>query len=188
MSKNGIKILIIDYEPRGIKQLNDPLEQAGFETLVAKDGVTGIDRFKSTKPDLVLIEAMLPKRHGFEVCQELKQTEHGRDTPIVIVTSVYKGRKYRTQAIHQYGCDEYLEKPVDPDHLRETVERLLSRVKAVPVAEAATTAQPEQPVPPAQPAPPVPSTPTDATEADIIDHLNSILGDTKETGGSGSAG
>ena len=133
MPNPGTKVLIIDYEPRGIKQLSDPLESAGYDIRVAKDGIAGIKAFDAEKPDLVLIEAMLPKRHGFEVCQELKRTDHGRRTPVVIVTSVYKGRKYRTQAFHQYGCDEYLEKPVALELLLETVERLLGSVKPVRV-------------------------------------------------------
>jgi DNA-binding response OmpR family regulator len=179
MSKSGIKILIIDYEPRGIKQLNDPLELAGYEIRIAKDGVAGIEAFNKEKPDLVLIEAMLPKRHGFEVCQEIKRTDHGRRTPVVIVTSVYKGRKYRSQAKYQYGCDEYLEKPVAADKLLEIVDGLLAQRQGSATGGAGT-------VEAAKPATPAPR---DATEAEIIDRLDQILGDTKgTTGGSGSSG
>jgi DNA-binding response OmpR family regulator len=178
MPKPGIKILIIDYEPRGIKQMNDPLESAGYEIRIAKDGVSGIETFKKEKPDLVLIEAMLPKRHGFEVCQEIKRTDHGRHTPVVIVTSVYKGRKYRSQAIHQHGCDEYLEKPVAPAKLLETVQRLLAGGQET----AGSTGTVEA-------AKPTTSAPPDSAEAEIIDRLNQILGDTEgTTGGSGSSG
>ena len=96
MSKPTNKALIIDYEPRGIKQLSDPLEAEGFQIVMAKDGIAGIETFKREQPDIVLIEAMIPKRHGFEVCQEIKKTEAGRDTPVIVVSSVYKGRKYRS--------------------------------------------------------------------------------------------
>lgn len=120
------RILIIDYEPRSIQELRGPLETAGFQIEVAKDGLLGIETFQRWQPDLTLIEAMLPKRHGFEVCQELKKTPHGTKTPIVIVTSVYKGRKYRTQAFHNYGCDEYIEKPIDGEKLLDTVRQLLA--------------------------------------------------------------
>jgi CheY-like chemotaxis protein len=188
------KILIIDYEPRSIKQLSDPLEDAGHEILVAKDGIVGLEVFRKEEPDLVLIEAMLPRR---------------------VVTSVYKGRKYRSQAIHQHGADEYLEKPIAPATLTKTVEGLLpdrscaARQPATPapaavlvatVPEVAAAPQVAAPVttpiaaPVATPkAAPVPATPasgsvaaTDATEAEIVEHLNEILGD--PTGGSGSAG
>ena len=124
MSQTKSKILIIDYEPRGIKQMYEPLKNAGYEILLAKDGVTGFEIFLKENPDLVLIEAMLPKRHGFEVCLDMKRSEQ-QGTPVIIVTSVYKGRKYRTQAIHQYRCNEYLEKPLAPETLLEAVDRLL---------------------------------------------------------------
>jgi len=206
------KILIIDYEPRGIKQLSDPLEDAGHEIIVAKDGIVGLEVFKKEEPDLVLIEAMLPRRHGFEVCGEMKRTEHGRKTPVVVVTSVYKGRKYRSQAIHQHGADEYLEKPIAPETLTKTVEGLLPdrpRAAPTPVApapvampvatapEVAAATRVTTPVatPVASPVsrPKTAAAPakeasgtaaaTDATEAEIVEHLNEILGD--PTGGSG---
>jgi DNA-binding response OmpR family regulator len=143
------KVLIIDYEPRGIKQLSDPLENAGYEIIVANDGIVGLEVFKKEKPDLVLIEAMLPRRHGFEVCGEMKRTEHGQVTPVVVVTSVYKGRKYRSQAVHQHGADEYLEKPIAPETLTKTVEGLLpDRPRAAP--------SPVAPAPMAAPVAPAP--------------------------------
>ncbi len=65
---------------------------------------------------------MLPKRHGFEVCQELKKTPHGTTCPVMIATSVYRGRRYRHQAMHLYSCDAYLEKPLTEEDLLSTVE------------------------------------------------------------------
>ena len=71
------KILVVDYEPRGIQQLREPLEAEGFDVEVVKDGLTALEVFNRYKPHLTLIEAMLPKKHGFEVCQDLKKTPHG---------------------------------------------------------------------------------------------------------------
>jgi len=93
-------ILIIDYEPRSIERLRAPLVRAGYRVEVAKDGKAGILKFHEIEPAAVIIEAMLPKRHGFEVCQELKQTPHGSRCPVLIATSVYRGRRYRHQAMH----------------------------------------------------------------------------------------
>ena len=176
MPKPGSKILIIDYEPRGIKQLEDPLTEAGFEVLVAKDGIVGVEVFHEERPDLVLIEAMLPKRHGFEVCGELKKTPHGQRTPVVIVTSVYKGRKYRSQATHQHHCDEYLEKPISPELLLDVVRRLLGQDQEPAEPGASVTTDPAT-VSPAPAAGPV-----DSVESEINDRLDELLGG----GGSGS--
>ena len=118
-------ILIIDYEPRSIERLRAPLERAGYQVEVAKDGKSGIAMFHEIEPAAVIIEAMLPKRHGFEVCQELKQTPHGNRCPVMIATSVYRGRRYRQQAMHLYSCDAYLEKPLAEEDLLSTVESAL---------------------------------------------------------------
>ena len=118
-------ILLIDYEPRSIERFRDPLVGAGYSVEIATDGISGIEAFHRLNPDMVLVEAMIPKKHGFEVCQELKRTPHGRRTPVIITTGVYKGRKYRTQALHIYGCDEYIEKPIAPEQLLEIVGRFL---------------------------------------------------------------
>ena len=118
-------ILLIDYEPRSIERFREPLEGAGYVIEIANDGVSGIEAFHRSSPDMVLVEAMIPKKHGFEVCQELKRTPHGRKTPVIITTGVYKGRKYRTQALHIYGCDEYIEKPIAPEQLLELVGKFL---------------------------------------------------------------
>ena len=132
-------ILLIDYEPRSIERIRKPLETSGYRVEVATDGVSGMEAFHRLSPDLVLVEAMIPKKHGFEVCQELKRTQHGARTPILITTGVYKGRKYRTQALHIYGCDEYLEKPIPPDLLLTVVSRFLDAQSPVAAKSAAET-------------------------------------------------
>jgi len=119
-------ILIIDYDPRSIEALEAPLARAGFRVEVAHDGLAGVRRFHEIHPDVTLIEAMIPKKHGFEVCEELKASPHGQSAAVFIVTSVYKGRRYRYQAKKQHGCDEFLEKPVSPDELLEAVKKYVS--------------------------------------------------------------
>lgn len=123
-------ILLIDYEPRSIERISSLFEDEGYRVEVARDGISGIEAFESTRPDLTLIEAMLPLKHGFEVCRELKRTPHGQVSPILIITGVYKGRKYRWQARYDYGCDEYIEKPVTDDTLLHLVRTFLKRRSA----------------------------------------------------------
>jgi len=136
-------ILLIDYEPRSVERFRDPLVAAGYAVELATDGISGVEAFHRLNPDMVLVEAMIPKKHGFEVCQELKRTPHGRRTPIIITTGVYKGRKYRTQALHHYGCDEYIEKPIAPAQLLEIVGRFLAPgVPGIPAASTEAAARP----------------------------------------------
>jgi DNA-binding response OmpR family regulator len=136
-------LLLIDYEPRNIGKLTTLFEREGYRVEVARDGFSGIDRFEEIRPDLVLVEAMLPKKHGFEVCQTLKRTPHGKSSLVFIITAVYKGRRYRWQARHDYGCDGYIEKPIDDEALLEIVRTALARR-----AEAASHDDPVPRVPP----------------------------------------
>ncbi len=118
-------ILLIDYEPKSIDRVRRPLMGIGYRVEVATDGISGIEAFHRLKPDLVMVEAMIPKKHGFEVCQEIKKSPQGKRTPVIITTSVYKGRKYRNQAFHLHGCDEYIEKPIDEEQVVVICRRMV---------------------------------------------------------------
>jgi len=129
-------ILLIDYDPDSAARLCRPLQRAGYRVEIATDGLAGISRFHELTPDLTLIEAMIPKKHGFEVCLELKGTPHGQNTEVWILTSVYKGRKHRTQAHHHYKCDQYLEKPIAEEELMASVDGYFSeRTRLAEVAD-----------------------------------------------------
>jgi DNA-binding response OmpR family regulator len=117
-------ILIVDYEPRNVRHLSEFLEGAGFSVRVANDGPSGEQAFERFRPDLTLIEIMLPRRSGFEVCRGLKRTDHGQRSLVVMMTSRFRSRTYRSQALYQYGADGYLEKPVPPDQLQKILDNL----------------------------------------------------------------
>jgi CheY-like chemotaxis protein len=111
----------------------DPLTRAGYRVEVRNDGESGLRAFHELSPSLVLIEPMIPKKHGFQVCRAIKDSERGRDVPVVIATSFYRGRKHSLDARKNYRCDDYLEKPVAEAVLLERCRALIS----VPVAVAA---------------------------------------------------
>ncbi len=121
----GHTILLIDSEPEGVPQFTGPLAAAGYTVEVASSGKAGLEAFVRLEPALVLVDASLPIKHGFEVCQDLKRTDHGQRTPVIITTSVYKGADYRTFALQVYRCDEFLEKPVTAERLLEVVNGFL---------------------------------------------------------------
>ncbi len=122
-------ILLIDYDPVSISRTTAPLIKAGYQVEVAKDGLSGLAAFERMKPVLVLVEAMLPRKHGFEVCQEIKAKPEGKSTPVLITTAVCRGRKYRMDALQIYGCDEYIEKPIPDDELVSMITRLIEEAK-----------------------------------------------------------
>ncbi len=136
-------ILLVDYEPRSIQQLQGCLLGAGFHVVVVNDGLAALEKFKEIRPSMVLLEAMLPKKHGFEVCQEIKASPEGKNIPVAIITGVYKGRRYRTQATYLYHCDEFIEKPVEDTTLVEICRRLM---KVEDKMAASTEAAPVDPI------------------------------------------
>lgn len=175
-------ILIVDYEPRTIETLRSALERIGCRVEVALDGLSGMRAFRQHKPDLTLIEVMLPKMSGLEVCRELKKSDVGRDRCILIMTSRFRSRQHRHQATHEYKADGFIEKPITEDALLATMERHMVPVTVAPAPPAAEpTVQTEQVATraetPASVAPAEPPSETDVVEAEIADRLDSILGD-----------
>jgi DNA-binding response OmpR family regulator len=130
-------ILVIHYDPRSQDKHRQVLEENGFKVLLAKDGATAMATFLEDEPDLILLEAMLPKVHGFEVCADLKKTTLGRKTPVVVMSSIYKGRKYRHEAMQIHGADDFLEMPMDSARLVAALKKLLDR-SGSPAANAET--------------------------------------------------
>ncbi len=120
----GKKILIVDYDTKSIESLSKLFEAYEIEVMTAMDGVDAYEKFKADEPDLVLLEAMLPRMHGFDLAQKIYHDTKGR-VPVIIVTAVYKGHQYRNEAIRTFGVSDYYEKPYDQDKL---VNRVLSLI------------------------------------------------------------
>jgi DNA-binding response OmpR family regulator len=120
----GKKILIVDYDTKSIESLSKLFEGYEIEVVTAMDGVEAYEKFKSDEPDLVLLEAMLPRMHGFDLAQKINFDTKGR-IPVIIVTAVYKGHQYRNEALRTFGVSDYYEKPYDQDKL---VNRVLSLI------------------------------------------------------------
>jgi DNA-binding response OmpR family regulator len=120
----GKKILIVDYDTKSIESLSKLFEAYKIEVMTAMDGVDAYEKFKADEPDLVLLEAMLPRLHGFDLAQKIYQDTKGR-VPVIIVTAVYKGHQYRNEALRTFGASDYFEKPYDQDKL---VNRVLDLI------------------------------------------------------------
>ncbi len=118
------KILVIDYDQKSLSSLVKLLKANKFRVISAADGQAGYDAFLAEKPDLVVLEAMLPKIHGFDLTRKISQETQGR-VPVVLVTGVYKGPKYRQEATSGLGAAEYFEKPLNTEAFLAAVRRLL---------------------------------------------------------------
>lgn len=114
------RILVIEDEPQMLLGLRDNLELEGYEVQTASDGEEGLARAASFSPDLVILDVMLPKKNGFDVCRELRA--RWNTTPIVMLTA----RSAETDKVLglELGADDYVTKPF-------SITELLARIRAV---------------------------------------------------------
>ena len=126
----GEKVLVVDDDPDIRDVLTLILESEGYQVIIARDGVECIDRLKKEKPDLMILDLLMPKMDGFAVHKELQNTRWSRykDMPILILTSVREEascRRYQLETGQVFSFDCYIEKPISPEVLIETVGRLI---------------------------------------------------------------
>lgn len=122
MTKNK-KILIADDEPDFVELISMRLEVNGFEVVAAKDGQEAIDKTKKEKPDLLILDLMMPKLDGFEVCRMLKFDDNFKNLPIIVLSALDQ-QQDREKAI-EAGADEYFIKPFDLSLLLTKIKNLI---------------------------------------------------------------
>ncbi len=116
-------VLIAEDEPDIVRLLAFHLQRAGYRVAHAADGVAAINDVFENKPDLVLLDGLLPKLHGFEVCRLLKHSPTSRHIPIILVTALTS----MDDKLKGFGCgaDDYVTKPFE---IRELVARVRHRL------------------------------------------------------------
>ena len=117
------KILITDDEPNILISLEYLMKREGYQVTVARDGQEAIDAVARDKPRLLLLDVMMPKKTGFEVCQALRADEANRDIRILLLTA--KGRDTDVAKGLALGADDYLTKPFSTRELVQKVRDLL---------------------------------------------------------------
>ena len=117
-------ILIADDEPNILISLEYLMKREGFTVHVARDGQEALDSLRREKPRLVLLDVMMPKKTGFEVCQELRADETIKDTLVLMLTA--KGRETDVAKGLGVGADAYMTKPFATKDLVAKVRALLA--------------------------------------------------------------
>jgi len=126
------KILLVDDDPDILEALTIILEAQGYEVVTAKDGIEGLANLKAEKPDLLVLDLLMPKMDGFAVCKELQDPRWSKfkDVPILILTSVREEasrRRYELETGLELNVDDYVEKPISPEVLLQRVGRLIKK-------------------------------------------------------------
>lgn len=121
----SLKILVADDEPNIVISLEYLLKREGYTVVIARDGQEAIDAIARELPDLVLLDVMMPKKTGFEVCQEVRANEALQSTKILMLTA--KGRDTDVTKGLGLGADAYMTKPFSTRELVQKVAQMLGR-------------------------------------------------------------
>jgi CheY-like chemotaxis protein len=116
------KVLVVEDIKNIIMVIRMALEARGYQVMVAQDGVTAMQEVFSFKPDLILLDLVIPKLDGFMVLEGLKKDEKTKDIPVVVVSA--KAAEEDIKRAKELGADEYLVKPFTPEELAEVVGRV----------------------------------------------------------------
>ncbi len=116
-------VLVVDDEPNIVLSLEFIMKQAGFEVRVARDGDEALGAIEASPPDLVLLDVMMPKRDGYDVCQTIRANPAWKDIRIIMLTA--KGRDIEREKGMALGADDYITKPFSTREVIARVEQFL---------------------------------------------------------------
>ena len=130
----GAKILVVDDDPTMLNATTIVLESRGYQVLTARDGEEALARIEQEKPDLLILDLLLPVMDGFEVVKRLDEQRRTGDNkiPVLILSAVKEDssrRRYELETQTTPGIDDYIEKPISPPLLLQRVEKILAKSK-----------------------------------------------------------
>ena len=126
----GKSILVVEDDPVNGLVLLDFLEAHGYRVFLSKTGPDGVLAFDKDQPDMVLVDVLLPRKNGFEVCFDIKRTERGRNTPILLMSAIYKDVAHAEgYARNELGAQGFLVKPFELSHLLTQVRSLIGEAR-----------------------------------------------------------
>jgi DNA-binding response OmpR family regulator len=121
------KILVVDDEPNIAELLEIDLDSAGYEVIIAYNGKEALERVKEIRPDLILLDVMMPELNGFQTCEILRKDEDNISIPIIMLTA--QDDESEISKALELGADDYAIKPVKKNELFKKIEKLLFKTK-----------------------------------------------------------
>ena len=119
------KILVVDDEIYIVHILDFSLGMEGYDVITALDGEQAFEKARAEKPDLIVLDIMMPKLDGYETCKMLKHDEITRDIPVILLSA--KGRNVDQKIGFEVGADDYITKPFSPRKLVERINAILGQ-------------------------------------------------------------
>ena len=119
----GNKILVVDDEPNIVRSLAFVFNKEGFDVSIAEDGEQAMTMIRTSKPNILILDVMMPNKSGYDVCQEVKSDPNLQDIHVLMLTA--KGQESDREAALSQGADEYISKPFSPIHILGRVKELL---------------------------------------------------------------
>jgi len=124
------KILIVDDDSDFVEAITLILRPKKFEVVAAYNGKEGIEKVKSERPDLIVLDVMMPEKDGYSVCKELKSDPRWSHIPVLLLTAVVSHvptTRFTQQMGMETEADDYIDKPVEPEVLVKRIEALLAK-------------------------------------------------------------
>jgi DNA-binding response OmpR family regulator len=118
------KILLVDDSSTVLLMERMILSKSEFEVITAKDGLEGVEKARAERPDLILMDVVMPRMDGFEACRQLRKESDTSGIPIIIVTT--RGELASVEAGYASGCNDYVTKPIDGIELLTKVRGCLA--------------------------------------------------------------
>ena len=119
------RILVIEDDPSTILLISYTLEQQGYQVVTALNGIEGFRKALKEKPDLIILDIMMPEVDGFKICRALRRNDRTSHLPVLMFSA--KARQIDKDAGLSAGADAYITKPADPSELLNGVEKLLAQ-------------------------------------------------------------
>ncbi|MFA9402983.1 MAG: response regulator transcription factor [Anaerolineales bacterium] len=128
MAEDAKRVVCIEDEPEMIDLVRLILGRKGFDVIGANGGIEGLETVQRERPDLVLLDLMMPDMDGWEVYQQMKADDDLRNIPVVVVTAKAQSID-KVLGLHIAKVDDYITKPFGPQELLESVEKLIGEVE-----------------------------------------------------------
>ncbi len=120
---SGLRLLVVDDEDEIKLLISRVLTEKGYAVVTASRGIEALQKVQTENPDMIILDAMLPEVHGFDICKKIKGSSRYGHIPVIMISAIYRGWRYAQDLKESYGVDAFIEKPFKISELIKTVDQ-----------------------------------------------------------------